>query len=244
MLLSDRRALVTGGSRGIGRGIAVALAKHGASVAVHHRANPELAAETAAEVRAHGGESVTIAGDLARPEDVARIFDEASAALGRLDIVVLNAAAYDTRAIVDFDLDHYHAIFDVNVRGTVLCLAEAARRVVDDGRIIVISSTGAGGSSPGMAAYHAGKAAVEHFVKVLAREIGHRGVTVNAVSPGATRTDMLAKNTPQVIEGAAAHAALGRLGEVEDVADFVALVASDGARWVTGQVIAANGGIF
>ncbi len=233
-------AIVTGGSRGIGRGIALRLAADGAAVAVAYATRATEAQGVVDAIRAAGGRAMAIAADVAREDDVRHLFAATSTAFGPPSIVVANAGVLTSGTLAEATAADFDACFSVNTRGAFFTLAEAARRVRDGGRIVAISTNLTLQVFPGYGLYAASKAAVEQFVRVLAREVGGRGITVNAVAPGATDTDMMSDATRQ---HAPSITPLGRVGQPADIADAVAFLASDQGRWVTGQVIGVNGGM-
>jgi 3-oxoacyl-[acyl-carrier protein] reductase len=238
--LAGKIAIVTGATRGIGRAIAERLAGAGASVVVGYATKAALAEVVVNGIVADGGRAIAVHADVARENDIRRLFHVAIDRLGPPDIVVANAGILTSGPVADATPADFDACFGVNARGTFLTLVEAARSVADGGRIIAISTNLTLQPFPGYALYAGSKAAVEQFVRVLAREVAARGITVNAVAPGPTDTDML----PEAARaGAAATIPLGRLGRPADIADVVAFLASEQARWITGQVLGANGGM-
>jgi len=238
--LTGKTAIVTGGSRGIGRAIVERLARDGAAVVVAYASNREQASAAVRAVESAGGKAIAVQADVTRAEDVRRLFEETGQRFGISDIVVANAGTLVNKPLVEATVEDFERGFAVNTRGTFLTFAEAARRVPDGGRIIGFSSSLVRLGRPGFGLYTASKAAVEQFVTILAKELGPRGVTVNAVAPGPTDTEMLGEASrrlaPQITP-------LGRIGRPDDIADVVAFLASDEARWITGQVIGANGGV-
>ena len=243
--MTGKVALVTGASRGIGRAIAERLARDGARVVVNFARNAEAAQETVAGIQAEGGEAVAEQADLSQVGEVTRLFDAVTDRFGRLDVLVNNAGAYEARPLDRVDEDHFTALFDTNVLGILLASREAARRFGDGGgRIINLSSGAARAAVPGGSVYAASKAAVEAFTRCHAAELGPRGITVNAVAPGFTESDMLDVALPSEARSMMIGlTALGRLGRPEDIADVVAFLASNEARWITGEIIGANGGL-
>jgi 3-oxoacyl-[acyl-carrier protein] reductase len=244
--LSGKIAIVTGGSRGIGAAICRRLARDGARVVVNYSAAAAPAEAVVAEVRAAGGEAVVVKADLTDPAGAKALLDGAAAAFGgaRPDILVANAGAYDARPIDQIDLAHYQKLFDLNVRGPVLVAAEMARRMNDNGRIVCISSAAARQAAAGAGVYAASKAAVEALVRCWAVDLGPRGITVNAVAPGTTGTEAVNANFPDAAKQAViAKTSLARLGRPNDIADVVAFLCSDDARWVTGTHVDATGGV-
>jgi 3-oxoacyl-[acyl-carrier protein] reductase len=244
MRLQDRVAIVTGGSRGIGAGIARRLAEDGAAVVVNYSTNVEAADVVVAGIEAVGGRAVALQADLADLVQVRRLFAAAQQAYGRLDILVNNAAVAEFLPLEAITTGHYHRQFAVNVCGLLFATQEAAQRMGEGGRIINISSGAAQAAPPSASVYSATKAAVEAITRSLAQELGPRQITVNAVAPGFTETDMLRAVMANVDwNELAARTPLGRIGTPEDIADVVAFLASEEARWVTGQVIGASGGL-
>ncbi|WP_266156942.1 SDR family oxidoreductase [Dyella silvatica] len=233
-------ALVTGSARGIGRAIAERLAQQGVAVLVHAGHALADAEEVAASIRAAGGRAAAMAADLTDPTQITQVFDATEAAFGVPNIVVANAGVFVGGPAMDTELEAYDYAFAVNTRATFLVLREGARRMADGGRMVAISTNLTKTGRAGTAVYAATKAAVEQLVHGFARELGPRGITVNAVSPGPTDTRMI---SGAVRENAPLQSPLGRLGEPRDIADIVAFLASDEARWLTGQVIHASGGI-
>jgi 3-oxoacyl-[acyl-carrier protein] reductase len=239
--LQGKTAIVTGGSRGIGRAIALGLAAQGASVVVGYLRNAARAREVVERIADSGVKAIAIAADLSRPTEVSRLFDEAEQAVGALDIVVANAADLIEKPLVDCTEEDYDRIFNMNAKGVFFTLREAARRLNDGGRIIVSSTGGTKMFFPGQSLYLGSKGAVEQFVRTLSRELGGRGITVNVISPGPTETDMM---QDQYREKIAAMSPFNRIGTPAEVADVAVFLASDAARWVTGQNIGAGGGVF
>jgi 3-oxoacyl-[acyl-carrier protein] reductase len=231
--LSGKVAIVTASSRGIGKAIAQRLAKDGAAVAVNYVASPEKAEAIVKEIIANGGRSIAIQGSVANKADVTRLFDETEKQLGSIDIVVNVAGAAVYKPHIELTDEDFEKVFSVNARGAMYMLQSAANRVKDGGRIIQFS-TGAT-SMPILTGglYAASKAAGERFAFALAKEIGHRQVTVNVVSPGVTDTDGLILPQP-AIDHLISQTPLGRLGQPQDIADVVAFLVGDDAHWMTG----------
>lgn len=243
--LEGKVAIVTGASRGIGASIAQRLAGDGATVVVNYAQSEKQAMELVGTIRASGGRASAIQASLSDPAAIPALFERAIAEHGRLDILVNNAGVGPIRPLEDIDQAHYDEVWNLNVRGVLLATQEAARRFgADGGRIINISSALATRQRPGTSVYTASKAAVNALTRCHAAELGPRGITVNAVSPGPVDTEMLRSNFPEaVLEGMAQATALRRLGTPEDIADVVAFLASHDGRWVTGQILEANGGM-
>ncbi|NUT51657.1 MAG: SDR family oxidoreductase [Saccharothrix sp.] len=246
--LTGKTALVTGASRGIGRAIATRLAADGAMVVVHFGADANGAAATVAEIERAGGTALAVGAELGMDDDVETLFTGLETALsGRpLDILVNNAAAPPAGPIGATTRAEFDHLFAVNVRAPYFIIQRALPLFRDGGRIITISSVATRMANPAQTSFAMTKGAVETMSRTLANQLGDRGITVNAVAPGATRT--LANEevfeAPGLAELIAGSTALGRLGEADDVADVVAFLASDAARWITGQVIDASGGLF
>jgi 3-oxoacyl-[acyl-carrier protein] reductase len=238
--LGGKTAVVTGGSRGIGGAIAERLAAEGAGVTILHFDDEAQATTTLERIRATGGIVRAINADIRDSAAVTRSFANIEQIVGQIDIVVANAGVNMNRPVVDTTDADFDRIFDVNARGSFFTLREAARRVAEGGRIVAVSTNMTLQSRAGTALYAGSKAAVEQFVRILARELGERRVTVNAIAPGPTNTTMVSQLSRDIAPGITP---LGRLGEPRDIAAAVAWLASDDADWVTGQVIGVNGGI-
>jgi 3-oxoacyl-[acyl-carrier protein] reductase len=243
--LSGRVALVTGASRGIGAAIARRLAADGATVVVNYSRSARPAEEVVRQIRQGGGEAVAARADLGDPAQVQPLFEAARQAFGRVDVLVNNAGVFETRPVEQSDPAHFQQLFDLNVRAPLLATAEFARQVgPDGGRVINISSGLARAAMPGAAVYSATKAALEALTRGHAADLAPKKVTVNAVAPGTTDTEMLREGlSDEARQHMIRSTALGRLGTPEDIADVVAFLAGDDARWVTGQFIDANGGL-
>ncbi|WP_165235921.1 SDR family oxidoreductase [Aquisphaera insulae] len=243
--LDGKVALVTGSSRGIGRAIAVRLARDGAAVVVNYAGNAAAAGAVAEEIQGTGGRAVAVKADVAVVAEVGRLFDEAIGHFGKVDILVNNAGVILYKRLVDVTEAEFDRLFAINVKGTFFCCQQAARRLADGGRIVNFSSSTTALMLPTYSAYVATKGAVEQLSHVLAKEVGARGITVNVVSPGPTDTELFNEGkTEEDRKRLAQMAAFGRLGRPEDIADVVAFLASDEARWISGQNVRANGGLI
>ncbi|PBB24762.1 MULTISPECIES: SDR family oxidoreductase [unclassified Mesorhizobium] len=238
--LHGKTAIVTGSSRGIGRAIAEGLAAQGAAVVVNYVGNRKAADEVVAGIASKGGKALAIQADISSVSDVRRLFDETESRLGAIDIVVANVGVAVIKPLTEVTEADFDQVFGTNAKGTFFTLQEAARRVRDGGRIIAVSTGGTKMFFTQTALYLGTKGAVEQFVRVLSRELGSRGITVNALSPGFTDTDLLPERDRAV---AAGMSPFGRIGAPRDVADVAVFLASDDARWLTGENIQAGGGV-
>ncbi|MER9230974.1 SDR family oxidoreductase [Mesorhizobium sp. M0622] len=238
--LEGKTALVTGSSRGIGRAIAEGLAAKGAAVVVNYVGNEKAAWEVVASIEGNGGKAVAVQADVSSIPDIRRLFDESERQVGAIDIVVANVGVAVIKPLVEATEADFDHVFGANAKGTFFTLQEAARRVRDGGRIIAVSTGGTRMFFTQTALYLGSKGAVEQFVRVLPRELGPRAVTVNALSPGFTDTDLLPERDRAI---AAGMSPFGRIGAPRDVADVAVFLASDEARWLTGENIQAGGGV-
>ncbi len=239
-----KTAIVTGASRGIGAGIAKRLAQDGVQVVVNYSQSAKAADLVVRIIQADGGTALAIQADMANLEQVRRLFVETDSRFGSVDILVNNAAIAAPHGIAEITPEEYEQQFAVNVRGVLFAMQEAAVRMSNCGRIINVSSGAATACPPGMGIYNASKAAVDALTKTFAAELGSRQITVNAVAPGFTESEMLrGMMTDAMLPGMIAMTPLGRLGTPEDIADVVAFLASEQARWITGQVIGVSGGL-
>lgn len=239
-------AIVTGASRGIGAAVARRLAAAGMAVVVNYAGSAAEAASVVETIRAAGGAAISVQADVADPASVRRLFDAAEAAFGGVDVLVNNAGIMpaDLPTLAETDDSTFDRLFAVNVKGTFNTLREAAHRLRPGGRIVNLSTSVIGLAMPGYAVYAATKSAVETFTHIMAKELRGKEITVNAIAPGPTATDLfLDGKSPELIERYAKAAPLERLGRPEDIANAVAfLVGPDGA-WINGQTLRANGGI-
>jgi 3-oxoacyl-[acyl-carrier protein] reductase len=241
---TQRVAIVTGGSRGIGRQTVSRLAADGFAVAVVYAGRTADAEEAVEEVTAKGGRAVAVQADVADEQAVAALFDRTEQEFGGVDVVV-NAAGVmnNPTPLTEMSLDEFDRIQRTNVRGAFVVSQQAARRVRRGGAIVNFSSSVTRLEQPGYTAYAASKGAVNSMTLILARELRGKDITVNAVAPGPTATALFLDGKPQeVIDRLAAAAPLERLGEPDDIAEVVAFLAGP-ARWVNGQILYANGGI-
>jgi NAD(P)-dependent dehydrogenase (short-subunit alcohol dehydrogenase family) len=249
--LQSKTALVTGASRGIGRSTALALARAGANVLVHYGRSAQEAESLVAAIRAEGGRANAVSADLGTPDGALLLAKQVRSIAGdRLDVLVLNAGIGKSARIADYTVEDFDNLFSTNVRGPFFLVQQLVPVLGDGSNIVVISSLGArlvvGKSSlenPSILAYASTKGALETLVKNWAAILGPRGIRVNAVAPGVIDTDMSSfTKTEAGREVALGMQALKRIGKPEDIADVVAFLASDGARWITGASIPVDGG--
>jgi len=241
--LASKVALVTGGSRGLGAATARRLAADGASVGVGYRSARAEADAIVGEIEAAGGEAVAVQGDVGKDGDPARMVEEVFSRFGRLDILVNSAGIGEYRPLAANDEAFVRQMFDTNVLGTIMLTSAAATRMGEGGRIVHFSSRLATVPLPTSAVYSGTKAAVSAMVHSFAKELGPRGITVNAVAPGLIETDMTAKTIAERGEAMRAATPLGRIGQPDDIAGIVAFLVSDDSRWITGRTLLADGGM-
>ena len=241
-----KAAIVTGASRGIGRAIALRLAREGFAVAVNYASRAQDADQVVAEIEAAGGRAVAIRADVAQADDARRLFDEAQAAFGEIDVVINNAGVIQpgTTMLADTDDALYERIFSINTRGTFHMLRLAATRMRQGGRIVNFSTSAIGLAMPGYAVYAGAKAAIETFTNIFAKEMRGRKISVTCVAPGPTATELFLDGKPdELVERLAQAAPLERLGTPEDIANTVAFLVGPEGEWVNGQTLRVNGGI-
>jgi 3-oxoacyl-[acyl-carrier protein] reductase len=242
---STRTAIVTGSSRGIGAAVARRLAKDGFSVVVNYSGNAAEAESVVGDIKERGANALSIQADVSDPAAMRRMFDQAAALSGSVDVLVNNAGIMQLAKISDADDGFFDRHIAINLKGVFNGMREAAKRMRSGGRIISFSSSVVGLYQPTYGVYAATKGGVEAMTHVLANELRGRNITVNAVAPGPTATDLFLKGKPkEVIDHLAKLAPLERLGEPRDIAAVVAFLASPDGSWVNGQVLRANGGII
>ena len=243
--LTDKVAVVTGGSRGIGRAIALKLASLGAKVVVNYRVNAEAAQEVVEAIKAQGGEAIAVQADVRNADDAKRLVQTAQSTYGRLDILVNNAGIHRDNLLVRMSEEDWDAVMDTNLRGTFNCTKAAMRPMMKQryGRIVNITSVSGLAGNPGQANYSAAKAGLVGFTKAVAKEVGPRKITVNAIAPGYITTDQTAYLPEEWKAKAIEMTPLGRAGSPEDIANAVAFLASDEAGFVTGVVLRVDGGL-
>lgn len=245
MSLSGQVALVTGGGRGIGRAISLRLASDGAVIGVNYAQNSEAAEKVVAEIQTRGGKAQALHFDVADEERVDAVMKEFIAEFGRLDILVNNAGIAKDGLILRTKKEDWQRTIEVNLSGAFYCSKAAAKAMVraKSGRIINISSVIGEMGNAGQVAYSASKSGIFGLTKSLARELGSRGITVNAVTPGFIATEMTDVMSEEQVAGLLKEIPLGRLGEADDVAELVAFLASPRSGYITGEVLAVNGGL-
>ncbi|MGB3430904.1 SDR family oxidoreductase [Achromobacter sp.] len=241
---TQRIALVTGGSRGIGAAIVRRLARDGHAVAINYASSAAEAEALANEIRAAGGRALAVRADVSRAAEVRAMFDQVEAGLGRIDVLVNSAGILKMVPLAETSDELYEQTFGINTRGTFNTLREAATRLADGGSIVNVSSTTIALNLPNYSVYIASKAAVESLTQVLAKELRGRRITVNAVAPGPVATELfLNGKSPELIEHYAKMPPLERLGQPEDISNVVSFLAGPDAGWVNGQILRANGGV-
>jgi len=246
MNLAGKVAVVTGGSRGIGRAICLRLAKMGAKVVINYVSRPEAAEETKAQVAALGAECVVLKFDVANSSEVQDAFKQITDECGSIDILVCNAGITRDGLLARMKEEDWDEVMDVNLKGAFNCVKAGCRPMMKQrwGRIIIITSVVGFAGNAGQVNYSAAKAGLVGLTRSTARELASRSITVNCVAPGYIETDMTSELPEAVKEKILSEIPLGILGEPEDIAGAVAYLASDDARYVTGQAIHVNGGMF
>lgn len=238
-------AIVTGASRGIGAAIARCPAEEGLSVVANYAGSAGTATKLVEEIEFAGGRAIAVRADVSDPTAVRRLFDAAENEFGGVDILVNNAGIMKLARFTEADDTTFDQTIAINLKGVFNGLREAARRLRDGGRIVNFSSNVVGLYQPAYGIYAATKAAVEAMKHILAKELGPRGITVNAVAPGSVATELfVADNDEVAIENIKRMTPLGRLGEVDDIARVVSLLVDPDASWISGQVVRANGGVI
>ncbi|MBH0193354.1 MAG: glucose 1-dehydrogenase [Nitrospira sp.] len=240
MGLSGKVAIVTGASNGIGRAIAERFAEEGAIVVVNFSKSSEKARQVVTGIQAKGGKAVSVQADMGVAADARRLVADTVKQFGRLDILVNNAGRFMPKPLMETTEEDFDQVIALNAKGPYFAMQEAAKSLKDGGRIVNISTAGTHLSFPGATAYLGSKGALEQYTKGLAQELAARGITVNTISPGFTETGMMTDHYRQI---GIQLSPLKRIGFPKDIADVVAFVVSEEARWLTGQNIQAGGGI-
>jgi 3-oxoacyl-[acyl-carrier protein] reductase len=245
--LSNKVAVVTGASKGIGAGIAKALAADGASVVVNYASSKEGADKVVADIKAKGGKAVAVQGDVSKQADISKLFAETKKAFGRLDVLVNNAGVYEFAALGEVTAESFHKMFNLNVLGLILSSQEALKYFgPEGGSIINIGSTASSLNVPTAVTYTATKAAVDSVTGVLAKELGPKKIRVNSINPGMVETEgvhaagFIGSDFQKQFES---QTPLGRIGQPNDIAPIAAFLASDDSGWLTGELLLASGGL-
>ncbi|HHY26679.1 MAG TPA: 3-oxoacyl-[acyl-carrier-protein] reductase [Desulfitobacterium dehalogenans] len=245
MLLDNSVVIVTGGSRGIGRAIALELARAGAKVVVNYAGHGEKAEETLRLIQELGGEGVAVQADVSKGEDVERLIQTTLKTYGKIDILVNNAGITRDTLLLRMKETDWDAVLDTNLKGVFLCTKAVSKSMMKQrsGVVINISSVVGISGNAGQANYSAAKAGIIGFTKSIARELGSRGIRVNAVAPGYISTDMTESLGEEVKDQVMTQIPLGRMGQPEDIAKTVVFLASPAASYITGQTLAVDGGM-
>ena len=243
--LTGRAALVTGSSRGIGREIALQLARQGARIGINYLQNEDAAKEVQETIRSYEGQAVLLQGDISVPEQAERVVDTAHEAFGRLDVLVNNAGFNRDTLLLRMSVDDWDEVMATNLRAVFLCTKAALRHMLRQrwGRIINIGSVSGIAGNAGQANYAAAKAGLIGFTKAVAREMGSRGITANVVAPGLVKTELTEAVHQQIVDLAMQRIFVGRLGTPQDIAACVAFVASEESSYMTGQLLVVDGGL-
>jgi 3-oxoacyl-[acyl-carrier protein] reductase len=243
--LAGKTALITGGSRGIGRATALELAQMGANVVVNYRGNAEAASEVQALIEERGGKAIAIGADVGQSAEIDRLFATATQTFGNVDILVNNAGLTRDTLLMRMSEADWDAVLDTNLKSAFLCAKAALRGMLKArwGRIVNVSSLAGLVGNAGQTNYAAAKAGVIALSKSLAQEVGSRGITVNAVAPGLIETEMVAHLPEELRQQILSHVALGRIGTPEDVAAVICFLCTPAAGYVTGQVVVVDGGM-
>jgi 3-oxoacyl-[acyl-carrier protein] reductase len=245
--LTGKVAIVTGASKGIGAGIAKGLGDAGAAVVVNYSSSKEGAERVVAEITGRGGKAIAVQGDVSKADDVQRLFKEAKKAFGELDVLVNNAGVYEFHPLEEVTEDEFHREFNINVLGPILATREALKHFgPDGGSVINISSVASEYPVPNSSVYSATKGAVDSITRVLAKELGARNIRVNTIAPGGVETEgahQLGVIGSDFQKQMIAQTPLGRFGQPDDIAQVAVFLASEESRWLTGERIAASGGM-
>jgi 3-oxoacyl-[acyl-carrier protein] reductase len=243
--LSGKVALVTGGSRGIGRSICADLARQGAAVAINFNQSKKQAEDLRQQIEAAGGTAITVQADVRKPEDTERLAEETIAGLGRLDILVNNAGFNRDTLILRMSLQDWDEVMELNLRAVFLCTKAVLRQMMKQrwGRVINIGSVSGLAGNAGQANYAAAKSGLVGFTRAVAREMGSRNITANLIMPGLVITELTKDIRPEIVAGVKQRLLVDRMGTPEDISASVVYLASEEASYITGQVLAVDGGL-
>lgn len=240
----NKTVIVTGASRGLGKQIALQFAKKGAAVVINYSSGKQEAETVVNEITTLGGRAISVQADVSNATDVQHLFDETIRQFGKIDIVINNAGIMITKLLRDFSEEEFDRQFSINTKSVFLVMKQSIEKLENNGRIITISSSTSRLMMPAYSVYSASKSAVEQLSKVVAKEIGHRNITVNCVLPGPINTELfLNGKSEELIERIAGLSAFNRIGETEDILPVILFLASEEAQWITGQTIGVNGGM-
>lgn len=244
-IINKKVAIVTGASRGIGRKIAEQLSKLEIAVVVNYNSNKSEAEEVVKAIKIKGGEAISIQANVSKVSDIEKLFGETINYYGKVDILINNAGMMVNNLIENVSEEEFDKHFTVNVKGTYFACQQAMKLMENNGRIINFSTSVTGVMFPAYSIYAASKGAVDQMTRQLAKEFGVKGITINAIAPGAINTELFANGkSEEQIKTMSKMNSFGRLGEPEDIADVIDLLVDDKSHWITGQTIKANGGFI
>lgn len=244
-MLNGKVAVITGAGRGIGRAIALQFAEYGAKLVLNYRSSLAQVEELLSLIKMRGGEAIAVQADVSREEDAKRLISEAVSSFGRLDVLVNNAGITKDNLLMRMSEEEFSSVVDTNLKGTFFCTKHAATVMLKQrsGKIVNIASVSGITGNIGQANYSASKAGVIGMTKAVARELASRGITVNAVAPGYIETDMTDVLSDKIKEATLANIPLKRFGATSEIASAVSFLASEGANYITGQVLSVDGGM-